>query len=195
MQIGILKHVGKIMRWIGWIFVALVVILWIIIPLVQGLMNARTIEEAKIIFRQLLWGTNGEELFKLALAFIIGGVIIAAGGYLREYDLKRKAEKEDRILGYLKLTGRTTLDDLATKVGISQSEILKVLSELRQSKDIVFYIEGNEVYMPGYERERPKEKEKIVEKIVEIVRIPCKHCGYLVDPAVEKCPNCGAPPK
>ena len=192
---GLLEHIGKIIRWIGWIFVALVIILWIIIPLIQGFMNVKTIDELAIILREVLWGINGEEFCKLAITFIVCGVIIAAGGYIHNYDIKKKVEKENRILGYLKLCGRTSLDELANKVGISQGEIVKVLSELRQKKDIVFHIEGNEVYMPGYERERPKEKETVkeVEKIV--VKIPCPHCGTLNDPTTEKCTNCGAPIK
>ncbi|MDH5266402.1 MAG: zinc ribbon domain-containing protein [Candidatus Bathyarchaeota archaeon] len=158
-------------------------------------MNAKTIDEIEIIFRRVLWGTNGEEFYKIAVAFILGGVAIAVGGYIRDYDLKKKVNTENRILGYLKLCGRTSLPELATKVGISQGEIVKVLSELRQRKDIVFHIDENEVYMPGYERERPTEKvtEKVTEKIV--VKIPCPNCGTLNDPTTEKCTNCGAPIK
>lgn len=158
-------------------------------------MNAKTIDEIETIFRRVLWGTNGEEFYKIAVALILGGVSIAVGRYIRDYDLKKKVNTENRILGYLKLCGRTSLPELATKVGISQSEIVKVLSELRQRKDIVFHIDENEVYMPGYERERPTEKvtEKITEKIV--VKIPCPNCETLNDPTTEKCTNCGAPIK
>ncbi len=36
-----------------------------------------------------------------------------------------------------------------------------------------------------------KQETKIIER--EVVKIPCKYCGTLVDPVRnEKCPNCGA---
>ncbi|NWF86455.1 hypothetical protein HXY32_01355 [Candidatus Bathyarchaeota archaeon] len=115
------------------------------------------------------------------------------GNYVGEYEQKKSVETEDKILGYLKLTGRTNIEDLSTKVGISSTQLIKILSIIRQKREFVFFIDGNEVYMPGYERERPKE---VVKEIVkEVVKIPCKHCGYLSDPNAEKCPNCSAPIK
>jgi DNA-binding IscR family transcriptional regulator len=158
-------------------------------------MSIKTIDELVIILRRVFWGTNAEEFYKLTIAYIIGGIIIRVDKYIHEYDLKKELKKEDRILGYLKLTGRTSLDKLATDVGIPQNEVVKILSELRQKKDLVFNIEGNEVYMPGYERERPKEKVTVKEVEKVVVKIPCPHCTALNDPTAEKCANCGAPIK
>jgi predicted RNA-binding Zn-ribbon protein involved in translation (DUF1610 family) len=190
-----LEHVGKIMRLVGWIITTLIILSWIILPLGRVLIDTKSIEEIGLVLRQVFWGTNGEQLFKLTIVFIGCGVILSIGNYIREYDLKKKIEKENRILGYLKLTGRTSLDDLAVKVGLSRTEAMEMLSELRQKKDIVFNIDGNEVYMPGYEREKPKEKETVKEVVKEVVKIPCPHCGTLNEVTTKRCINCGAPVK
>jgi len=146
-----------------------------------------------LVFREVVWGIDGEELLKLVIGFLTASVIIKLGCYMREHYLEKKSEIEDRIIGYLKLSGRTDIENLAQKAGMSSTELMKTLSLIRQKRDVVFLVENNEVYMPGYERERPKE---VVREVVkEVVKIPCNHCGNLVDLNAEKCPNCAAPIK
>jgi len=187
------EYIGKIVKLTSSICISMVIILWFIIPLAKGLMNITRTEEAIVVFRQVFWGINGEELLKLIVVCVTGSAILKLGNYLREHELNKKAETEDRILGYLKLSGRTSIENLAQKVGVPSTELIKTLAAIRQNRDVVFFIEDSEIYMPGYERERPKEVVKEVVK--EIVKMPCSHCSSLVDPNIERCPNCGAPPK
>jgi hypothetical protein len=190
---GFEDNIGKIVRLTGWVVLVVMATLWLLLPLARGLMNITTKEEALFVFREVIWGIDGEELLKMVIGFVGACVIIRIGGYMREHELQKKSETEDRIVGYLKLSGRTDIENLAQKVGMPAADIMKTLSLIRQKRDIVFLIEDNEVYMPGYERERPKE---VIREIVkEVVKIPCNHCGSLVDLNAEKCPNCAAPIK
>lgn len=184
---------GKAIRLTGWICLSALMILWLVVPLAKGLINLTTTEEAILAIRQVIWGTEGEALLKILLGIVISSAIIKSGGYLCQYELREKTELAERILGYLKLSGRIDMNSLAMKTGTSTTELVRILSTIRQDRDVVFFIDNNEVYMPGYERERPKE---VIREIVkEVVKIPCSHCGTLTDPNVEKCSNCGSPLK
>jgi hypothetical protein len=185
------EYLGRAIKLVSSVCASLIVILWLIIPLANGLMNSTRAGDAIFVFRQVFWGTNGEELLKLVIAFAIVGIIAKTGAHLQEHELRKRAETEERILGYLKLSGRTSIESLAQKVGMSSVELTRILATIRQNRDVIFFIEDNDIYMPGYERERPKE---IVREVVkEVIKMPCSHCSSLVDPNTTKCPNCGAP--
>lgn len=184
---------AKTIRMLGWILVILIILLWVIIPIGQSIAGIETIEQGILALKQVFWGTSGEALVKLVIAFIAGGVIISTGGFLQRHESRKRTEKKDITMGYLKLIGRTSMQDLATKIGLSEEDVIKLLSELRQEKEVVFNIDGNEVYMPGYERERPKEKEVVREIAKEIVKVSCSHCGKLNEVTEKSCFNCNAP--
>jgi DNA-binding transcriptional regulator YhcF (GntR family) len=178
---------------LGWVVVIFTVLLWVIIPIGQSIGSIETVEQVTLVLKEVLWGTGGEELVKLVVALLAGGSVVSVGSYMQRYGSRRKTEKEELALGYLKLTGRVSLQDLAAKIGLSEEGTVRMLSELRQKKDIVFNIDGNEVYIRGYERERPKEKETIKEVVKEIVKVACPHCGKLNEVTAKKCFNCSAP--
>lgn len=186
-------NAGKIVRLAGWVILFVMVTLWLLLPLARGLMKTATTEEALFVLREVIWGADGERLLQMVIGYVLACSTIIVGGYTREHAFQKKSETEDRIIGYLKLSVRTDIQSFAQKVGMSPADLMKTLSLIRQKRDVVFLIENNEVYMPGYERERPKE---IVREVVkEVVKMPCNHCGNLVDINAERCPNCAAPIK
>jgi len=185
---------GRAMRWVCWAFIVLIFFYWIVIPLVNlypTLSNPHV--DFALLFHEIFWGEYGEKFVSILVPLVLLGVGLKAGTYLQEYEQKREAAIEAATLGYLKLRGRVSVSDLASHVGLSQKDTIKMLSRLRQKREVVFNIDQSEVYMAGYERERPRERETVKE-VVKVV-IPCQHCGALVDPNVSDCPNCGAPPK
>lgn len=193
---AIIDFIGRAIRWACWAVIALIIFLWLVIPLVdlsQDAVNPHT--DFSILFMEVFWGKSGEKFIGILIPFIILGIGLKVGSYLQEYGQRREASTEATALGYLKLRGRVSLSDLASHVGLSLKDTIRMLSRLRQKRDIVFNIDREEVYMAGYERERPRERETLKEVVKEVVKIPCNHCGSLVDPNVGKCPNCGAPPK
>jgi hypothetical protein len=192
-KMRLVEGFAKIISMLGWVVVIFTVLLLVVVPIGQSIGNIGTMEQGMLVLKEVLWGTSGEELVKLVVALIAGGAVVSAGSYMQRYDSRKKTEKEELALGYLKLTGRVSMQDLAAKIGLSEEGTVRMLSELRQKKEIVFNIDGNEVYMPGYERERPKERETIKEVAKEIVKVACSHCGKLNEVTAKNCFNCSAP--
>lgn len=88
------------------------------------------------------------------------------------------------------------VDELARATNVDVDVISRKLALLTRNGYIT---EGKELTEKGYLAvndetiETPmvhREKEILTR---EIVRIPCRHCGSLVDQTLSKCPSCGAP--
>jgi hypothetical protein len=87
-------------------------------------------------------------------------------------------------------------DDLARATNVDVDVIRRKLALLTRNGYIT---ENRELTEKGYlvvneeMKETPtvhREKEIVTR---EVVRIPCRHCGSLVDQTASKCPSCGAP--
>jgi len=185
----VLKHLGQILRWLGWAWITLAIVFLYLIPFVR--MGNYTEETLQNFSKEYFWSEVG--ITKLVSTFGIAIALIVVGGYVQRSFENRWSKLKNEAIGMLKLYGRVQISELSSKLSLSQTETVKLLAQLRQEREHEFSIDENDVVMPGHERERPKKEKEIVRETEKIVvKTPCPHCGTLNDVNAEKCVNCGS---
>jgi len=141
------------------------------------------------------WILTSEGIQSLLINFVPIIIVISIGNYIQRSSIEKRIKQQDRIIGFLKVYGRISLVELASRMGMTVDAAEKELTAIRTGRDIVFTISDGFVIMPGSEKSEPAKKVEFreVERITrEIATTQCKYCGSAIPVNSIKCPNCGA---
>jgi len=139
---------------------------------------------------------GGNRILGVFVSLIIIGIIYALVGRAEQGLVKREAERQTKLKGFVEAYHQASIATLATKVGLSTKRTEELIVKMKSEGKLNCRIEGDTVtYLgpPLTPTPSPVSREVIKER--ELVMTECRHCGARNPQTSTYCANCGAPLK
>jgi ribosomal protein L40E len=130
------------------------------------------------------------------VSLIIIAVINALVGRAEQGLVKRQAEKQTKLKGFVETYHQASIATLAAKVGLSTQQTEELIVKMKSEGKLNCRIEGDTVtYLGPLQTQTPSPISREVIKEREVVMTECRHCGARSPQTATYCANCGAPLK
>jgi len=127
------------------------------------------------------------------VSLIIIAVINALVGRAEQGLVKRQAEKQTKLKGFVETYHQASIATLAAKVGLSTQQTEELIVKMKSEGKLNCRIEGGTVTYLGpiqTQTSSPISREVIKER--EVVMTECRYCGARSPQTATYCANCGA---
>jgi ribosomal protein L40E len=139
---------------------------------------------------------GGNNVLGVFISLIIIAILYALVGRVEQGLVKREAEKQVKLKGFVEAYHQASIATLATKVGLSTRRTEELIVKMKSEGKLNCRIEGDTVTYLGplqTQTTSPVSREVIKER--EVVMTECHHCGTRNPQTSAYCSNCGAPMK
>jgi hypothetical protein len=137
---------------------------------------------------------GGNRILGVFVSLIIIAIIYSIVGRAEQGLVKREAEKQMKLKGFVEAYHQASIATLATKVGLSTQRTEELIVKMKSEGKLNCRIEGDTVtYLGPLQTQTPSPVSREVIKEREVVMTECGHCGTRNPQTSSYCANCGAP--